>query len=1495
MSFFFCTILDIFYHAYRSSQMVNNRHFSDMNGPTFAEFISVNRFFKDALENKDLRTFAQVAEFLMVGERFLRELLVSYAFPRRMSELRKLLEAATRTTLPAAPPVYEAYMRCERDGTYLTDQDLELLVPVTPYHFDFTSIVPRKFMIMDRHRYDVLTSRWFRNKDPFDTNWDAQYFDSEESRQFRQTMIDRAGHLPDCIRSLDNDQMFSCNADLAVAFLHGAVSFPIPGIASPHLTGTFLLGLRREGTGYLSLNSTRSSSMVGQERWNVLLRWFQENNELYSNCTPVTSANVDIRLDPMISTGEVMAVEVPGANQNLTNERQDVYLTIRQPDGSTRRKYVPLELALALTFPLLFPFGVPKIPAQTLRDKAQLLLASHPHYRCGRLQCHLALFLYHLIQDYNLSFARSQLSIQRINVPNGTNRLLDSPVFACDPSSPTYWRARQSEVRAMCRHFGDPDLMLTLTFVNHWPEIDSITGSIEDATGKRLDMRFCPLEELMVWRSRFKDVKKQKFNLLTTAMGFGPVKHYCWRLEFQARGAPHIHALLWLETRLSIQTLQGIMFGNMPPDSSPNLRSLVVHNMTHNCNIWRCKRGDATQNCRYGFPQPVCARIHVSDEGKIIYPRSHTDRWIVDYSPALLFKWAGHAHVHILRTCERPDCSPNAIHYIVKYNFKDEPSFRVELGQSDSYETLFHARVVSSEEAMARIFSLHFHRSDSSFGYISLHPPETRSAAFVSGVQVQVPVLEKYFLRPVCLEQLPILAFFSLYKVKPADETNEQRLARLQDVPDFSSRQRPPNTLVNHRWEEENLPPLQLVPFAEMFPSRDLPHARALNCQLRNVPKIILTEKFAFTGDPESFCYAFLLLHGCWRSDTEIQATCNSWLAALQYHGLSLPELPEISIYQCRLIDYMLESPRYSAYDIACSVSRLLPDARAYLSNLSDSAPPPTQRLIAEIQAFLNVDLQLPDTVTLRGPQNMDVARQYISCGFSEHDKSVAAEILNERLPKLNDDQRSVYAHVHGALTANVAFRIFVNGRAGTGKSFVISCLQALFTRMDIPFVTCASTGIAASLINGQTLHSTFGLFTDRDGITHCSLDIGRPRGYAISLCKVILIDEITMISRSVLEALDAGLRRLAAQVRHDAGDLAFGGQSVIFFGDVAQVPAVVRAQDDFSESAEQFFQAALYQSFSRFTLRTVMRQDPGELQFMALLEDIRANDILSRESIDLIRTRFLSGPLEEVLPQIDDFLGYDNPSGMAITFKNERANYYNNLILARRCEAHNLTSVSLQAKFIVQNCPGFQVQNPRGHSLFLSAQLDTIRPCLATQQQIRVLFAAFRRHQFNTIIPLTLTIAKGARVMLLQNLDVGNGLINGARGTVIQYLPNQDAIEVKFDSSHPDSPPTIITRTTSTAYQLSHGTQICIYQFPLKLCWAVTAHKSQGQSLARVAIDISEPAFAHGSLYVALSRVRCLDAVRLFGCTDFPDNGPFFHINRYIMAQDADQGLNEF
>ena len=144
-----------------------------------------------------------------------------------------------------------------------------------------------------------------------------------------------------------------------------------------------------------------------------------------------------------------------------------------------------------------------------------------------------------------MNFARTQLSVQSLHVPEGTNRNIDSPIFANDPASPSYWRARQSEVRALCREYGDPDLMITFTFVNHWPEVQVIKDSLRDTFGFPLDLRFCPTEEMMIWRSRFLDIKSNDFSPLITALGFGHATHFSWRLEFQARGAPHVHALVW--------------------------------------------------------------------------------------------------------------------------------------------------------------------------------------------------------------------------------------------------------------------------------------------------------------------------------------------------------------------------------------------------------------------------------------------------------------------------------------------------------------------------------------------------------------------------------------------------------------------------------------------------------------------------------------------------------------------------------------------------------------------------------------------------------------------------------------------------------------------------------------------------------------------------------------------------------------------------------------
>ena len=527
--------------------------------------------------------------------------------------------------------------------------------------------------------------------------------------------------------------------------------------------------------------------------------------------------------------------------------------------------------------------------------------------------------------------------------------------------------------------------------------------------------------------------------------------------------------------------------------------------------------------------------------------------------------------------------------------------------------------------------------------------------------------------------------------------------------------------------------------------------------------------------------------------------------------------------------------------------------------------------------------------VQLNSPAEAALARDYIKCDFTADEIAEARTFLDAKVPMLVPDQLSVFRYVQDHLNSNTSFAVFVSGKAGTGKSFLIACLQNLFVTSNAPFVTAASTGIAATLIHGRTVHATFGLFTTPANETLCSLNISNPRGLALSLCRLIIIDEITMISRSVLNALDNGLRRLAGQSSRGDPTLPFGGQSLLLFGDLAQVPAVVRARDDYCESAEQFFESLPYSSFTRFNLTRVMRQDPGQHAFMTLLDELRsAHDMLSPHSLSLLRTLFIPGPMDQVVDTIDQFVGGDDPSRMVITFTNAQASYYNDLILAKR----HIQTVTVTAKFYVRRVPCFRAAGLTPDDSLAANTNPLFDTVLATEHEIRLFRGAFKRRQFNTIIPFTLTVGPGARVMLLQNLDLNLGLINGSRGTVVAYHPHVDALEVTFDAL-PDRP-IIVPRTQSVEYPLARGSHIFMYQFPLKLSWAVTAHKAQGQTLSKVAIDISTPAFAHGSFYVALSRVRSLDSLRLFGLESFPPNGPSFHVNTFIQQQDLVPGLNE-
>ena len=126
-----------------------------------------------------------------------------------------------------------------------------------------------------------------------------------------------------------------------------------------------------------------------------------------------------------------------------------------------------------------------------------------------------------------------------------------------------------------------------------------------------------------------------------------------------------------------------------------------------------------------------------------------------------------------------------------------------------------------------------------------------------------------------------------------------------------------------------------------------------------------------------------------------------------------------------------------------------------------------------------------------------------------------------------------------------------------------------------------------------------------------------------------------------------------------------------------------------------------------------------------------------------------------------------------------------------------------------------------------------------------------------------------------------------------MDYLDDVDALLIKFDCQDVNDSPILVTRKRCDEYQIGRGRSVIMFQFPIKLSWAVTAHKSQGQTLEKCAIHIGDPAFAHGAFYVALSRVKTLENVKLFGLERWPDGGPSFHMNPFIQSKENEQAEN--
>jgi ATP-dependent exoDNAse (exonuclease V) alpha subunit len=378
---------------------------------------------------------------------------------------------------------------------------------------------------------------------------------------------------------------------------------------------------------------------------------------------------------------------------------------------------------------------------------------------------------------------------------------------------------------------------------------------------------------------------------------------------------------------------------------------------------------------------------------------------------------------------------------------------------------------------------------------------------------------------------------------------------------------------------------------------------------------------------------------------------------------------------------------------------------------------------------------------------------------------------------------------------------IFISGPAGTGKSYALKGLMDFLSKNGVNVAITATTGVAAYNVGGQTIHSWAGI-----GLGDLQLDdlIDKVNRNKVAHNRIVETDVLVIDEVSMLKSdLINKLNGLFQSIRFSKEP--FGGMQIVYCGDMLQLPPVWKNGED-----EEFvFESESWKNSNPkiVYLKEIIRQI-NDKRFATLLNELRVGCL---DNFHILKER------------VDGQFPDDGIDPVFLYCKNADVEILNKEMLKE---------VDGDVKRFYAKDTGSPY-----HTEF------------------------FNKH---TPIPEILELKIGAQVMLLRNIDVPNGLVNGSIGKVTGYTSDGN-VKVKFKTGeHIITNYSVELREQKPSKgKLTMEVVASRTQIPLRIAYAVTIHRIQGSTLDRAVIDLSE-AFADGMCYVALSRVRDLEAMSL-------------------------------
>jgi len=384
---------------------------------------------------------------------------------------------------------------------------------------------------------------------------------------------------------------------------------------------------------------------------------------------------------------------------------------------------------------------------------------------------------------------------------------------------------------------------------------------------------------------------------------------------------------------------------------------------------------------------------------------------------------------------------------------------------------------------------------------------------------------------------------------------------------------------------------------------------------------------------------------------------------------------------------------------------------------------------------------------------------------------------------------------------------VFVTGPAGSGKTYVVNEYVKYLREHGVPVGITASTGIAATHMGGVTIHSWSGIGV-KNFLSDYDLEAIMSKNNVrkrIEETKVLIIDEVSMLHHFRLDMIEKTLRHIRKK------DLPFGGIQIVLCGDFFQLPPISRMGEP---DAHYIYSADSWKNgnFVVCYLSENFRQ--ADDISVTILNEIRSGEV-SDEARELLRTRYVSPMKTPAEPALGD------------------------IVEPTRLYTHNIDVDGVNEREL-----GKVNENEFRYTM--------------TSHGRKALVEGLKK---SCLAPEILRLKRGARVMCVKN-NFDKGYVNGTLGVIFSCGPEMNPVIQTVRGEKIE-----IERAN---WQIEEDGRILaeISQYPLRLAWAITVHKSQGMSLDAVEVDLSK-SFEPGMGYVALSRVRTLAGLTILGLNE--------------------------